>query len=149
VLTGDFNGDGRTDIALTGVAGWVSVPVAFSNGDGTWRVTNQKTSRLWRLGGGAQRQGADRRLQWRWPYGHRSDGRCWLGQRSDGVNFILKLDNSAKSRPRILPFSRPNVFAARVGEQVALRVSAKGLLLREGSLVNFDEIKFQLNIATH
>jgi hypothetical protein len=63
--------------------------------------------------------------------------------------LFLKLDNSAKSRPRILPFSRPNVFAARVGEQVALRVSAKGLLLREGSLVNFDEIKFQLNIATH
>jgi hypothetical protein len=42
VLAGDFNGDGRTDIDLTGVAGWVSVPVAFSNGDGTWRVTNQK-----------------------------------------------------------------------------------------------------------
>jgi FG-GAP-like repeat len=41
VLVGDFNGDGRTDLALTGGPGWASVPVAFSNGDGTFRVTNQ------------------------------------------------------------------------------------------------------------
>ncbi len=40
VLTGDFNGDGRTDIALTGVPGWASIPVAFSNGDGSFAVTN-------------------------------------------------------------------------------------------------------------
>jgi hypothetical protein len=40
VLTGDFDGDGRTDIALTGVPGWASIPVAFSNGDGTFKVTN-------------------------------------------------------------------------------------------------------------
>jgi hypothetical protein len=37
---GDFNGDGLTDIALAGGAGWNTVPVAFSNGDGTFRVTN-------------------------------------------------------------------------------------------------------------
>jgi hypothetical protein len=41
VVTGDFNGDGRTDIALTGVSGWTTVPIAFSNGDGTWTVQNQ------------------------------------------------------------------------------------------------------------
>ena len=41
VLTGDFNGDGRTDIALTGVAGWASIPVALSNGDGTFQVVNR------------------------------------------------------------------------------------------------------------
>ena len=41
VVTGDFSGNGRTDIALTGVSGWASIPVAFSNGDGTWTVTNQ------------------------------------------------------------------------------------------------------------
>jgi len=35
VVTGDFSGNGRTDIALTGVAGWQSIAVAFSNGDGT------------------------------------------------------------------------------------------------------------------
>ena len=40
-LTGDFNGDGRADIALTGVSGWSTLPMAFSNGDGTFRVTNQ------------------------------------------------------------------------------------------------------------
>jgi hypothetical protein len=40
VLTGDFNGDGRTDIALTRGLGWVSIPVAFSNGDGAFTVTN-------------------------------------------------------------------------------------------------------------
>ncbi len=39
-LTGDFNGDGKTDIALTGGAGWNTLPVAFSNGDGTFHVTN-------------------------------------------------------------------------------------------------------------
>ncbi len=39
-LTGDFNGDGRTDIALTGGAGWTTIPVARSNGDGSWSVTN-------------------------------------------------------------------------------------------------------------
>jgi hypothetical protein len=40
-LTGDFNGDGRTDVALVNqAAGWTTMPVAFANGDGTWRITN-------------------------------------------------------------------------------------------------------------
>jgi len=39
-VAGDFNGDGRADIALTGGANWGTIPVAFSNGDGTFRVTN-------------------------------------------------------------------------------------------------------------
>src|SRR5256714_1279887 len=39
-LTGDFNGDGKTDVALTGRSGWTTLPVAFSNGDGTFNVTN-------------------------------------------------------------------------------------------------------------
>ena len=39
-LVGDFNGDGKTDVALTGPAGWSSMPVAFSNGNGTFNVTN-------------------------------------------------------------------------------------------------------------
>ena len=43
-VAGDFNGDGRWDLALTGGAGWASVPVAFSNGDGTFRVTNNGLS---------------------------------------------------------------------------------------------------------
>ncbi|WP_462183853.1 FG-GAP repeat domain-containing protein, partial [Frankia sp. AgKG'84/4] len=36
----DFNSDGRTDLSLTGPNGWNTIPVAFSNGDGTFRVTN-------------------------------------------------------------------------------------------------------------
>lgn len=40
-VTGDFNGDGRTDVALTGGAGWWTIPVAFSNGDGSFHVTDQ------------------------------------------------------------------------------------------------------------
>ena len=39
-LAGDFNGDGRTDIALSSGPGWTTVPVAASNGDGTFAVTN-------------------------------------------------------------------------------------------------------------
>src|SRR5690349_2159159 len=43
VLTGDFNNDKRTDIALLpgpNTPWWYTIPVAFSNGDGTFRVTN-------------------------------------------------------------------------------------------------------------
>lgn len=45
-VAGDFDGDGRTDIALIGGAGWWTVPVAFSNGDGSFRVTNQAAANL-------------------------------------------------------------------------------------------------------
>ena len=37
---GDFNGDGVDDIALTGGIGWGSIPVAFSNGNGTMHPVN-------------------------------------------------------------------------------------------------------------
>lgn len=40
IATGDFNGDGKTDLAAYGGAGWASIPVAFSNGNGTFIVTN-------------------------------------------------------------------------------------------------------------
>ena len=40
VVTGDFNGDGRTDLAAFGGAGWGSVPVALSNGNGSFAVVN-------------------------------------------------------------------------------------------------------------
>ena len=40
LFTGDFNGDGRTDIALIGVSGWASIPVALSNGNGSFTVVN-------------------------------------------------------------------------------------------------------------
>lgn len=40
IAVGDFDGDGKTDLAAIGNAGWGSLPTAFSNGDGTFRVTN-------------------------------------------------------------------------------------------------------------
>jgi hypothetical protein len=40
-VTGDFAGTGRTSIALVGGPGWGTLPVAFSNGDGTFAVTNK------------------------------------------------------------------------------------------------------------
>jgi hypothetical protein len=40
VLTGDFNADGKADLALTGGAGWKSLPVALSNGNGTFTTSN-------------------------------------------------------------------------------------------------------------
>jgi hypothetical protein len=39
-VAGDFDGDGRADIALTGPSTWGSVPIAYSNGDGTFDVRN-------------------------------------------------------------------------------------------------------------
>ncbi len=39
-LAGDFDGDGKSDIALSGAAGWNDVPVAFSNGDGKFTVAD-------------------------------------------------------------------------------------------------------------
>src|SRR5690606_19379026 len=37
---GDFNGDGMSDIALVGGQGWGSVPIATSNGDGSFGIEN-------------------------------------------------------------------------------------------------------------
>jgi hypothetical protein len=44
-VTGDFNNDGLADIALTGGFSspgvpWTTIPIAFSNGDGSFHVTN-------------------------------------------------------------------------------------------------------------
>ena len=55
-VAGDFNKDGYSDIALTGGVGWGSVPVAFSYGDGTFRVTNEAVSGIpaWAQASGAK-----------------------------------------------------------------------------------------------
>ncbi len=39
VITGDFNRDGKTDIALTGASGWDGIAVAFSRGNGFFDAT--------------------------------------------------------------------------------------------------------------
>lgn len=45
MLEGDYNGDGRSDVALVRqTSGWATIPVAFSNGDGTFTITNQVTN---------------------------------------------------------------------------------------------------------
>ena len=48
-LTGDFNGDGKADIALVPTQNppwpWFSIPVAFSNGNGSFTVTNDQRRR--------------------------------------------------------------------------------------------------------
>ncbi|HKO48590.1 MAG TPA: VCBS repeat-containing protein [Polyangiaceae bacterium] len=38
-IVGDFNGDGRDDIALLGSESFGSIPVALSNGNGTFNVS--------------------------------------------------------------------------------------------------------------
>lgn len=40
VLAGDFDCDSDTDLALVGVPGWNTIPIARSNRDGTWTVQN-------------------------------------------------------------------------------------------------------------
>ncbi len=40
IVTGDFDDDGRTDIALVGLPGWTSIPIAKSIGSGSFSVVN-------------------------------------------------------------------------------------------------------------
>jgi hypothetical protein len=46
ILTGDFDGDGKSDLVLTGVSGWGSMPTAFSNGDGTYTISNNAVTNM-------------------------------------------------------------------------------------------------------
>jgi hypothetical protein len=39
-VSGDFDGDGRDDIALTGGINWTTIPIAFSQGGGKWSDVN-------------------------------------------------------------------------------------------------------------
>jgi hypothetical protein len=61
VLSGDVNKDGRADLILTGGPGWFTVPVAFSRGNGTFRVTNEAVTNLpfWAQGSGVQALSGD------------------------------------------------------------------------------------------
>jgi RHS repeat-associated protein len=46
-IPGDFNGDGKTDIALRYPDRWESIPIYFSNGDGSFRTTNIDVQYNW------------------------------------------------------------------------------------------------------
>jgi hypothetical protein len=46
MVAGDFNGDGKTDLALMGPRGWATSPIAFSNGNGQYRVTNHRVAHM-------------------------------------------------------------------------------------------------------
>jgi V8-like Glu-specific endopeptidase len=46
VVAADFDADGDTDIALVGNSGWTTIPVAFSNRNGTFTVTNLQTPNI-------------------------------------------------------------------------------------------------------
>jgi Zn-dependent metalloprotease len=61
VLKGDFNGDGRTDVALTGGAGWNTIPVAMATGSGTFTITNSVVGDFggWSAASGVRAQAAD------------------------------------------------------------------------------------------
>jgi surface antigen len=50
---GDFNGDGKADVMVRGVAGWDTTPIFFSNGDGTFSFSNPEdpTGTLFNLAG--------------------------------------------------------------------------------------------------
>jgi hypothetical protein len=56
LVAADFNGDGKTDAALVGGRGWGTIPVAFSNGNGAYRVTNHGVPHMpsWAGSAGAQ-----------------------------------------------------------------------------------------------
>lgn len=43
-ISGDFNGDHKTDIALVGGPSWTEIPIAFSNGDGTFVMERVSTT---------------------------------------------------------------------------------------------------------
>jgi hypothetical protein len=62
-LAGDFNGDGRTDLALVGGGGWTTLPLALGDtaGDGTYRIKNEPISgfQSWAAQSGVQKYVGD------------------------------------------------------------------------------------------
>jgi hypothetical protein len=61
-VPGDFNRDGKTDIALTGGQGWTTIHVGLSNGDGTFTVPTTPTVTgfpTWALASGAKAVAGD------------------------------------------------------------------------------------------
>jgi serralysin len=62
LISGDYNGDKRTDLALVNHApGWNDVPIAFSKADGSFNVTHQQVPNFpsWATSSGVQVIGGD------------------------------------------------------------------------------------------
>ena len=62
VITGYFDADNCEDIALTGGAGWSTLPVAASNCDGTFTIHNDQVPEdyaRWAAGSGVKAFGGD------------------------------------------------------------------------------------------
>ena len=82
-LVGDFDGDGRNDVALIGGSipttgkRWNTIPIAFSNGDGTFRVTNKNVGDFAAFA--MQGDAGHRGLQWGRARGHRAHRRFYPG----------------------------------------------------------------------
>ena len=63
-LTGDFNGDGRTDVALLRQnSGWSTLPIALANGSGGWNIVNASVGDFAGWATQSDVSPADRRLQ--------------------------------------------------------------------------------------
>jgi len=61
IVSGDFNGDGKGDVACTGVHGWRTIPTAFGNGHGSYSVTNHGVHHFpqWMTSAGVQMVAGD------------------------------------------------------------------------------------------
>jgi hypothetical protein len=112
-VAGDFDADGDADIALTGHAGWETIPVAFSQRTGAFTVTNRVVRRFpsWAAESGVKAVAAD----------FDSDGDAdiaitgharWLT-----VPFALSLRNG-QFRDANMPLQHAPTWSSQAGVQV-------------------------------
>ena len=108
-LVGDFDGDGRDDIALTGVPGWTSVSVAFSDGVGGFVVTERWAGSLAAWTSHDDRGDGDGRLQRRRAGGHRGQAERRLrGDRVFEGQRQLRREHAVRRQPRRARPRRPS-----------------------------------------
>jgi hypothetical protein len=131
VVTGDFNGDGRTDIALVRqTPGWDSIPIAFAQGDGSWNITK----------GLAPQFIAD--------WAHQPGVRVVAG------NFMLQLVTTIAPVPIVLPsecailrssIAQHEVQIASLTEQINTPIDPTNLRLTAGLKIERGALQEKLN----